>query len=78
MADKGGNIVVLKREEYNKELNRLVGDTNTYKKLRGNPTNKLKAPLKSIVKQAQQKGILTNEEAMYLVADEFVNLSIFL
>lgn len=27
-------IVVLKREEYNKELNRLFGDMNTYRKLR--------------------------------------------
>lgn len=56
MADKGGGIVVLKSKEFIKELNRLVGDVNTYKKLSGNPTNKLKASLKRIIKQAQHKG----------------------
>lgn len=48
MADKGGGIVVLKRKEYIKELNRLVGDVNTYSKLRGNLTNKLKVSQKRI------------------------------
>lgn len=47
----------------------MAGDVNTYKKLRGNPTNKLRALLKRTTKQAQEKGILTKKEARYLVPD---------
>lgn len=37
MADKGVGIVVLKKNDYAKELNRLGGDKNTYKKIKWQP-----------------------------------------
>lgn len=38
--------MVLKKEDYIREPNRLVGDTNTYKINKGDPTKKLKISLK--------------------------------
>lgn len=61
MADKGGRIVVLYKADYVKELDRLVSDSNTYKKLKSNPTNKLRLLLKRLVRKAHKEGILTKE-----------------
>lgn len=44
-ADKGGGLVILTKENYNKELQRLLRDTTTYKLLKSNPTTKLKKEL---------------------------------
>lgn len=68
LADKRG-IVVLRKEDYTRELNRLVGDTNTYKKIKGDPTKKLKTVLKDIVQKGKEIEIVTKKEARYLVTD---------
>lgn len=34
-ADKGGGIVILSWEDYNQELNSILGDEDSYIKLRG-------------------------------------------
>lgn len=66
-ADKGGGIVILKNEDYNKELNRLVSDTSTYEKLKHNPTTKYRTKCKKFLKKAHKEGILNKKEYRYLL-----------
>lgn len=60
MADERGWDCGVKGKNYVKELNRLVGDKDTYKKLVGNLGNP------GTLKQAQIKGIVTKKDARYL------------
>ena len=68
-ADKGGAIVVLSRTYYYEELDNQLNDTNTYIKLRGNPTGEYKEELCDLVYRGRQKGILNKKEYKYLVPD---------
>lgn len=68
-ADKGGGLFILNKSDDLAELNRLVNDVETYEILRGNPTNKFKAKLIRLVKNAQAEDIVTKKEARYLVPD---------
>lgn len=62
-------MVILNKSDYLAELNRLVYDAETHEKLGGNPTNKFKAKLRRLIKNAQDEGILTKNETRYLVPD---------
>lgn len=64
-----GGLIILNKSDYLAELNRLVHDAETYEKFGGNPTNKFKAKLRCLVKNAQYEGIVTKKEARYLVPD---------
>lgn len=66
---KGGALVILNKSEYLVELNRLVGDTATYEKLKDNPTDKYKTKLKWLVKRAKHEGIVNKDGARYVVPD---------
>ena len=68
-ADKGGAIVVLSREYYYEELDNQLKDTNTYIKLKGNPTREYKEELAYLVYRGRQKGVLNKREYKYLVTD---------
>lgn len=50
-----GGLVVLNKENYTKEINRLVDDITTYEKLKWNPTNKYRSKLKKLTKKAGKK-----------------------
>lgn len=70
-ADKGGAIVVLSKEYYNRELLGQLCDTNTYLKLKGNPTKEYKRELSDLVLNGSAKNILTKNESKYLIPDTF-------
>lgn len=53
--------MVLNKEDYNKELNRLISGKDTYEKLKGNPTKKLKAKLTRLTKGATKEGIINKK-----------------
>lgn len=61
--------MVLRKEDYDLELNQLVGDIQTYKKLSGNPIEKVKVKLTKLVKKVKHRLILTKKEARYLVPE---------
>lgn len=67
-ADKGGAIVVLSKEYYNNELLGQLSDTNTYIKLRGNPTREYKGELYELIQKGSMKNILTKKEE-YLIPE---------
>lgn len=56
----------LKKSEYKKEINRILGDKDTYIKLPGNPTFKLKRKIGDWLKKGIKKDILDKKEAKYL------------
>ncbi|XP_077346362.1 uncharacterized protein LOC143989996 [Lithobates pipiens] len=65
-ADKGGGIVVLDREDYLKEMHRILEDNETYTILNRNPVLQYKRTLENIVDQGFRKGILNEKERLFL------------
>ena len=50
-ADKGRSTVLMNTDDYNTKITALVSDTNTYSKLKKNPTTRYKTKLVNIFKQ---------------------------
>ena len=48
-ADKGMALVVMDRKEYIRKARDLLNDTNTYRTIQSDPTNKLKNKLINIL-----------------------------
>lgn len=57
LADKGGGLVILKKNNYEKEMENLLKVENTYKKLKGNPKLRYEKKLKAFVKRERQRNI---------------------
>ena len=68
-ADKGGAIVVLSKEYYYEELEGQLEDSNTYIKLRGNPTCEYNDELIDLIQRGRDKGVIHKREQKYLVPD---------
>lgn len=66
-ADKGGGIVILDRCDYQREMHRLVDDTETYTVLQRDPLVRYKKELESIVEVGFRRGILNDKERRFLV-----------
>ncbi|KAM8967064.1 collagen alpha-6(VI) chain [Pelodytes ibericus] len=65
-ADKGGATVVMSKDYYITEANRILSDNSTYKKLKYNPTKNFSDGLCSLLKKGKEKGIIDNKEFMFL------------
>ncbi|XP_046435958.1 uncharacterized protein LOC124187815 [Neodiprion fabricii] len=61
-SDKGNSTVVMYKEEYLTEMNKLVGDRKTYEKIKGDPTSKLQNISNRLIKKLVDIGILDNIE----------------
>lgn len=57
-VDKREGLVILRKEDYERELDRLISDQDTYKLLTRDSGNKYKVRLKKLIKQAQKENIL--------------------
>ncbi|KAI8507908.1 hypothetical protein Bbelb_141480 [Branchiostoma belcheri] len=57
-ADKGRCTVVLDREQYDRKVQDLLGDKDTYTPLKKDPTNKFKGKISSALKKLQTEGVL--------------------
>ncbi|XP_063281802.1 vomeronasal type-2 receptor 26-like [Pelobates fuscus] len=68
-ADKGGGVVLMTLDDYNKESHRLLEDTNTYIKLRADPTKDLKEKCHNYLNEGYKNGILNQKEFNYLKID---------
>ena len=62
-ADKGVVLVVMDKKEYILKMNQLLKDTNAYRLLKMNPTNKYKNRLINILRRIKSEGRL--EEGTY-------------
>lgn len=60
-SDKGGNIVLMDDEDYEKEAKRLLGDTNTYLKIDHDPFPRVVRELNSKLDDAVEAGLLTKK-----------------
>uniref|UniRef100_A0A3B3IJH4 Uncharacterized protein n=1 Tax=Oryzias latipes TaxID=8090 RepID=A0A3B3IJH4_ORYLA len=54
-ADKGRTTVILDREQYEKQMDEILHDRNTYEVLKKDPTEAKKKKLKTILKQLQEE-----------------------
>lgn len=68
-ADKGGGVVLQSKEKYMAEIDRQLGDGNTYQQLRSNPTSTNKKELEKLIHLGTKKGILNKKEAKYLIPE---------
>ncbi|XP_073481353.1 uncharacterized protein [Aquarana catesbeiana] len=68
-ADKGGGVVILTKEDYYKELERLVKDPSTYQPLKKNPNRELKKKLKEYLDKGIADKILNKKEGRYLLTE---------
>ncbi|XP_046435222.1 uncharacterized protein LOC124187022 [Neodiprion fabricii] len=59
-SDKGNSTVVMYKEEYLTEMNKLVGDRKTYEKIKRDPTSKLQNISNRLIKKLVDIGILDN------------------
>lgn len=57
-ADKGLGLVILKESAYKAEMEKVLGDGDTYVKLKSNPTSKVKKKLDEWLRKGSKKGIL--------------------
>uniref|UniRef100_A0A8C5QXH9 Uncharacterized protein n=1 Tax=Leptobrachium leishanense TaxID=445787 RepID=A0A8C5QXH9_9ANUR len=64
-ADKGGKIVILNKEGYEREALRLLGDQNVYKILNSDPTAQIMNTFFSYLDKGRELNIL-KEEYVYL------------
>lgn len=65
-SDKGGNIVLLSQDLYERETMRLLKDENTYKKLSYNPFPEIIDALNFKLRMACDSNLLSNKETKYL------------
>ncbi|KAI8485712.1 hypothetical protein Bbelb_365460 [Branchiostoma belcheri] len=56
--NKGRCTVVLDREQYDRKVQDLLGDKDTYTPLKKDPTNKFKGKISSALKKLQTEGVL--------------------
>uniref|UniRef100_A0A3P9MD15 Uncharacterized protein n=1 Tax=Oryzias latipes TaxID=8090 RepID=A0A3P9MD15_ORYLA len=54
-ADKGRTTVIMDTEQYEKQMNEMLQDRNTYEVLKRDPTEAKKRKLKTILKQLQEE-----------------------
>ena len=65
-ADKGNCTVVLDKEEYIEKANEMLADTNTYRKLAKNPTNRVRSELMKILNRLKSEQKITQKDLEYL------------
>lgn len=59
--------MVLDRKDYEREMYRILGDTETYKEITNNPMNIYKDKLIKLVEKGYEMHILNNKERLYLI-----------
>lgn len=59
--------MILSKEYYYQEMDRLLNDQTTYEKLKGDPSVRLKVELTNWFSEGLQKTILNQKEADYII-----------
>uniref|UniRef100_A0A8C5PEB8 Reverse transcriptase domain-containing protein n=1 Tax=Leptobrachium leishanense TaxID=445787 RepID=A0A8C5PEB8_9ANUR len=65
-ADKGGGTVILSKEIYQEEVNRILNDDSTYGKLKIDPIKEIRQQLELLLQEGYDKGTLNKSEFEYL------------
>lgn len=61
-ADKGNSTVAIDRSTYNKKINDLLNDANTYTTVKRNPINKLTTDLHTLLTRWKGRNYITTEK----------------
>ena len=65
-ADKGRATVILDKKEYESKLTNMLNDTNTYTKLKKDPTPVYKRKLVAIITRLEKEEKITHDDKKYL------------
>ncbi|CAH2283313.1 Hypothetical predicted protein, partial [Pelobates cultripes] len=65
-ADKGGGVIIWKKEKYMEEIYRQLEDSSTYQELQDNPLNKNVELYQTFLNKGLEKGILNQKEFEFL------------
>lgn len=66
-ADKGSGVVILTKDFYHNQLNEMLMDVDTYKKLNNDPTSQYVNELQALVDSGFTTGVFSTKEKKYLV-----------
>uniref|UniRef100_A0A3P9MND8 Uncharacterized protein n=1 Tax=Oryzias latipes TaxID=8090 RepID=A0A3P9MND8_ORYLA len=66
-ADKGRTTVIMDTEQYEKQMNEMLQDRNTYEVLKRDPTEAKKRKLKTILKQLQEEKKIDKQTYNHLI-----------
>jgi hypothetical protein len=61
LADKGSGVAILSQDQYKREAERQLGNTQHYKKLDNDTTNQIRANIKQVTEKYMRKGLLTKK-----------------
>ncbi|CAJ0968586.1 unnamed protein product [Ranitomeya imitator] len=65
-ADKGGAIVIMNKHHYVTEIRRQLSDTNTYRKLQGDPTYSIQRKISTVIDKYMSLGTIDSKTKTYL------------
>uniref|UniRef100_A0A3B3H8Z3 Uncharacterized protein n=1 Tax=Oryzias latipes TaxID=8090 RepID=A0A3B3H8Z3_ORYLA len=66
-ADKGRTTVIMDTEQYEKQMNEMLQDRNTYEVLKRDPTEAKKRKLKTVLKQLQEEKKIDKQTYNHLI-----------
>lgn len=66
-ADKGGALVILNRDDYQKRIDEQLNDTHYYQKLSQDPTEHIKILIKIVVQEGLVFGYISDRTAKFLM-----------
>ena len=69
-ADKGGALVIMDVDDYIKEADRQLGDTNFYKRLSNDPTKMYTERINKAIETFKDEGLITNNVSNGLQVNE--------
>ncbi|XP_063810519.1 toll-like receptor 7 [Pseudophryne corroboree] len=76
-CDKGGGIAILNKSDYVKEIYRQLSDSNTYQKLKTDPSARIKTSFQKLLKTHLEKGGITETEFAFLNIEDPITPTIY-
>ncbi|XP_070532933.1 uncharacterized protein [Ptychodera flava] len=69
-ADKGSAIVIMDKEHYITEANKILDNKEHYKRLKSDPTNKINTAIKAAINDEYQQGYTTKQTRDFLICSD--------
>lgn len=65
-ADKGNKTIIMNKSDYNRAMEKLLSDGNTYKKTKRNPTTRIEKKVNDMIKYWRLTNRINDEQEKYL------------
>ncbi|XP_070573541.1 uncharacterized protein [Ptychodera flava] len=69
-ADKGSAIVIMDKEHYITEANKILDNKEHYKRLKSDPTNKINTAIKAAINDEYQQGNINKQTRDFLICSD--------